>query len=238
VTIQQLLAVNIRADRGGDDSELIDSLRRFGWNQKLPAIKDEHGVVLTGHRRLRIAKRLGIEPVIEILTLGDGEAADAERVKLAMVSNIGGKPMTAKDRQRIAQHLYGGKRWTIERIAEALDVGKSTVARDLDSFPTAGKPDRPKGGRPKGSKKSGARKRLRLANGHADEPDPVPTPEDFRDAFLGRNAAARENAYYVGPFPPGWGKRFATVARDTANRWLQLADSLEQEQAHAPEEAD
>ena len=42
----------------------------------------------------KVAKQLGIDPVIETLTLGHGEEADAERLKLAIISNVGFKPMT------------------------------------------------------------------------------------------------------------------------------------------------
>jgi hypothetical protein len=60
-------------------------------------------------------------------------------------------PLTAANRKRMAERLYGTGDWTMERIATALGVGKSTVARDLQGFPTVGKPPRPKGGRPKGA---------------------------------------------------------------------------------------
>jgi ParB-like chromosome segregation protein Spo0J len=118
---RSLLSENIRTD-DGDDEELRESLRRFGWNPKLPALKDEHGEVLVGHRRLRLAKELGISPVVKVLHLGEGDDADAERVKLALISNLGFKPMTKADRQRIAERLYGDKGWTMQRIAEALGL--------------------------------------------------------------------------------------------------------------------
>jgi DeoR/GlpR family transcriptional regulator of sugar metabolism len=57
------------------------------------------------------------------------------------------------DRQHIAEHLYGKREWTMERIAEALGVSTRTVSTDLGGFEVASKPARPKGGRPKGSRK-------------------------------------------------------------------------------------
>jgi hypothetical protein len=135
----------------GDDNELRESLERFGWIKDLPALADEHGKVLVGNRRLRLAEELGIEPVIEHLTFGDGAEADAERIKLALVSNIGRNPLTKEDRQRIAEYLYGEREWTMEAIAKVLSVGVKTVSRDLEGFVTVTKPSRPKGGRPKGS---------------------------------------------------------------------------------------
>ena len=124
-------AVNIR-DIGGDDSELRESLKRFGWIKEFPALVDEHGVVLVGHRRLKIAKEEKIEPVIKKLTIGNGEASDAERLKLAIASNIGFKPITKQDRKRIAEHLYGERAWTMERIAEALNVSQRAVSEDCE----------------------------------------------------------------------------------------------------------
>jgi ParB-like chromosome segregation protein Spo0J len=142
-------AINIR-DISGDDSELRSSLKAFGWVEEFPAIEDENGVVLVGHRRLKIAREENIDPVVKKLTLGSGDAADAQRLKLALTSNIGGKPMTKMDRQHIAEHLYGEREWTMENIAKALNVAIGTVHKDLASFSPSEKPSRPKGGRPKG----------------------------------------------------------------------------------------
>lgn len=157
--LRKLLSENIRLEKG-DDEELRQSMQSFGWRKEFPALLDEHKVVLVGHRRMRLAEELGIDPVVDVLQLGDGDEADAERMKIALVSNLGGKLMTVKDRQRIALHLNGTRHWTIEAVARALNSSKSTIARDLGNFPTVGKlnhaksTSNPKGaGRPKGSKK-------------------------------------------------------------------------------------
>ena len=76
-------------------------MKAHGWVKHFPALIDEHDVTLVGHRRLKIAKELGIEPVVQKLTIGEGDEADAERLRVAIVSNIGSKPMTKEDRQRI-----------------------------------------------------------------------------------------------------------------------------------------
>jgi hypothetical protein len=148
-------ADNIRVADDNDDVELRESMQRFGWSSEFPALIDENGVVLVGHRRLNIAKELGIRPVVKTLALGAGDAADAERLKLALVSNIGSKPLTKDDRKRIAEHLYGEKEWTMERIAEALNVSHPTITRDLKDF-VHDEQNKPRGrGRPKGSGISG-----------------------------------------------------------------------------------
>jgi hypothetical protein len=103
-----------------------------GWDKNLPAIKDEHGVVLVGHRRLKIAKEDGIEPVIKVVTFGSGPEAEAARIRLANVSNIGAAGMTKEDRQRQAERLYdGGKGLSQTAIARMLGVTQTTIARDL-----------------------------------------------------------------------------------------------------------
>jgi len=117
-----------------DDSELRESLKRFGWYKQFPAIADENGVILVGHRRMKIAKELGIEPVIQAFTFGKGDAADAERLKIALASNIGGAPMTKEDRKHMAEYLYGSREWTMERIAEALNTTHKTISKDLSEF--------------------------------------------------------------------------------------------------------
>ena len=146
-------AKNIRSTTDDDDTELRSSMKQFGWIKQFPALVDEYGVVIVGHRRSKIAKQLKIESVIKKLTLGNGDAADAERFKLAIASNVGHKAMTKDDRKRIAEYLYGKREWTMERIAEALNVTQKTVSKDLTGFYTEGIKSRrsEKRGRPKGS---------------------------------------------------------------------------------------
>lgn len=151
---------NIRAI-GGDDTELRESLKAFGWVPEFPALVDENGVVLAGNRRVKIAKELGIEPVLETVNCGNGSEADARRFKLAIASNIGHQAMTAEDRKRIAAHLYGKQEWTMQRISEALGVGKGTISKDLSGIVSDGNnSNSPKSnnnkkgvGRPKGTLK-------------------------------------------------------------------------------------
>lgn len=144
-------ADNIRSTLGDDLGELVDSMRAHGWVAEFPALADEHGVVLVGHRRMKAAEVAGVEPIVKTISFGDGDAADAERVRLAIVSNIGAKPLTAEDRKRIAEHLYGERKWTQNRIAEALGVTQRTISNDVAGLEITSKPPRPRGGRPKGA---------------------------------------------------------------------------------------
>jgi hypothetical protein len=47
------------------------------------------------------------------------------------------------DRKRISEHLYGKREWTMERIAEALNVSKKTISLDLSEIVTEGNNSKP-----------------------------------------------------------------------------------------------
>jgi len=139
---------NIRSFSDKDLDELRESMREFGWIEHFPAIKDERGVVLVGHRRLRAAKLEDIEPRTVTVRLGDGDEADARRFRLAIASNLGGKPLTPTDRKKIAKYLYGdGEGWSQQRIAGALNVTQKTISKDLGGY-TEGITSRSRGGHP------------------------------------------------------------------------------------------
>jgi hypothetical protein len=146
---------NVRRNTGKDTmDELRESMRSFGWIEELPAIKDERGVVLVGHRRLAVAAEMDppIEPVVKTVRLGDGDEADAKRFALAIASNLGAKAFTPEERKDIAEYLYGERDWTPDRIAEALRVTPRTIYRDVEEFDSVSNSGKPKRGRPKGSK--------------------------------------------------------------------------------------
>jgi DNA-binding MarR family transcriptional regulator len=122
---------NIRSTARDTMEELRESMRAFGWIEQLPAIKDERGVVIAGHRRLTVAAELGIEPNVTTVRFGDGDGADAARLRIAIGSNLGTKPLTPSDRAQLAAYLYNDREWSQERVAEALNVDQATVSRDL-----------------------------------------------------------------------------------------------------------
>jgi DNA-binding transcriptional MerR regulator len=124
------LAGNVRTSPV-DDAALRETLRP-GWLTHLPAIKDEHGTVLVGNRRLALANELGIEPVIETVRFGDGAAADKARLRLAVASNTGGASLSKEDRKRLVEKMYdGGRGMSQQAIAGVLGVDQATVSRDL-----------------------------------------------------------------------------------------------------------
>ena len=132
------LAENVRTKPGPLD-ELRQSMRDYGWSVHHPAVKDERGVVLVGHRRLEVAKELGI-PVrdgIEIMThtYGIGDAADLKRFEMAVGSNLGSQPFSAHDRKKIAASMRI-EGWAQADIATALKVNQATISRDLETLCT------------------------------------------------------------------------------------------------------
>lgn len=122
---------NIREKEADDLTELRDSMREHGWVEEFPALKDERGVVLVGHRRLKVAKELGIDPKTVTIEIGRGPQADARRLRIAIVSNLGFRPMSKKSRERLSRYLYDDLDWAIEKVAAALKVSLTTISTDL-----------------------------------------------------------------------------------------------------------
>ena len=131
-------------------SALTESMQAFGWQKALPAIEDENGVIIVGHRRVHVAKELGITPVIKKVTFGEGEAADKKRIELHVAANEGFEKPSPAERKKMAIVLYnGGRGLVMEKIAEKLRVSTKTISRDLSGL-TNDKP-RERGGRPRKS---------------------------------------------------------------------------------------
>lgn len=138
--------------RSGADDELRESMKTFGWLKHLPAIKDERGVVILGHRRLAMADELGITANVQVVNFGNGDQGDLERFKHAIGSNLGAKGLSQDARRRLAIRLYGEDGWTMARIAEWLDVTAMTISNDLREFKGGLNPGgrgRPRKDRPK-----------------------------------------------------------------------------------------
>jgi hypothetical protein len=184
-----VFARNIRAPQGKDDTtDLEQSMQAFGWLDELPAIADERGVVLSGHRRLEVAKKLGIEPRIQRRSYGDGDPGTVRRAILAYAANAGVKPLTAADRKFIAKRLYEDEGLTQADIAERLHVSQRTISADLEGISnTANSPRR---GRPRKPADSAIlRGKAKMAASMADEGEP---PETIGKQFGVSGARAQE----------------------------------------------
>ena len=139
-----------------NDDELRESLKRESWWPDHPAVQDEHGIILVGNRRIRIAGELRIDPVIVTITFGEGEEADNRRVQRALSSNTS-SGVTTEDRKALAISLFKRENWTQERIARIVRVDRSMESWYLDGIcdPVTNSPPRAeKRGRPKGSGKT------------------------------------------------------------------------------------
>lgn len=103
-----------------------------------------------------------------------------------------------------------------------LEVGHSTIQRDLDGLPTVGKPPRPKGGRPKGSS---VKRRKQLY----EEAHPETKQGKLPGKGKGKGKSKRLHKSQVGTFvndtAAKTGKSRTSVARD-ATRGNKLGDDL------------
>ena len=220
-------AENIRALKRDDLTELRESMQHFGWLDYHPAILDEHGVVIVGHRRLAVAKELGIEPKTVTITFGSGDPGDAERVRYALASNLGGRPLNPSDRKHIAQRLYATGEWSLRDLARALNDAKSNIERDVQGVvvcPTRDKPKdsySPKGGRPKGSKtRSQQREKAEAAIKQIVEAGEEPTVAKVAAvAKVSRTAAEPEVAIHRATASPVT----TDPLRDKVRQWLVAA---------------
>lgn len=153
---------NIRSITGISDAELRASMQTFGWLKHLPAYADQNGVIIVGHRRLKIAAELGITSVIVKFDFD----SPTDALALAIASNVGSAAMDKKARQRIAvAACLAGH--TQQEIAKVLGVSQNTISRDLESLstvdklpPRTSKRGRKGEGRPKGSGKKGDAEKL------------------------------------------------------------------------------
>ena len=141
---------NIRIELGNLD-ELRDSMKAWGWiaQPQFRALGDRRSkIVLIGHRRIAVAEELNIDwqQHIDWIDIGDGDAADVERFKLAIASNIGSRGLTPNDRKRIAAHLKLEHGWSQQKIAAALVVSQRQISTDLRELEVASNSKR---GRPR-----------------------------------------------------------------------------------------
>jgi predicted transcriptional regulator len=123
---------NIRTDDVPDearDAVLRASMETFGWVKHFPAIQDQDGKTLVGHRRLRIAKALRLEPVIKTVNCANNAARD----QVAVAANVGYVQMSKEDRKRIAQRMYAdpANTHTQAQIAAVLGVSQRQISTDV-----------------------------------------------------------------------------------------------------------
>lgn len=179
----------------GDLSDLRESMRENGWinDPIFDAIQDERGIILVGHRRIAVAKELGIEPHLRTVKCGDGDEADVKRFQLALLSNIGRREMTKAERQKIVAVLAGPDHdWTQTSIAAALGVSQQVISKDIgelkDSNELPRRGNSRKAGRPPGPAKPKETKSrdpevLAVIRERIESGEPPPSQKELRERF-------------------------------------------------------
>lgn len=122
------------------EAALTESIRRFGV--LVPVVRDQHGNLLDGRHRSRIADTLGAKYRVDVVNVADEDEAAA----IASTLNSDRRHLTAEQRREMVRHLRE-EGHSLRAIGGALGVEKKQVQRDLasggDTVPTS--PERTRG---------------------------------------------------------------------------------------------
>jgi ParB-like chromosome segregation protein Spo0J len=130
------------------EAALRASIVRFGV--LVPVVKDQHGRIIDGHHRSRIAQELKVDYRVDQVTVAD----DDEAAAMARTLNADRRHLTEEQRKEVvallaAETVAVGReevaRYSPEAIAGALGVDRKTVAKDIEelgSDPTFKRPSR------------------------------------------------------------------------------------------------
>lgn len=121
------------------EAALRSSIRR--WGVIYPIVVDQHGHVIDGHHRQRIARELGLNPKTEIRRVRNEDEAR----ELARTLNEDRRQMPAEMRRPIVADLRN-EGHSLRAIAGATGASKSQVDRDVRQLSRAGQLPRPTGG--------------------------------------------------------------------------------------------
>jgi len=108
------------------EAALVGSIERFGV--LVPVIKDQHGRILDGHHRARIAHELNIDYPTDTRHV----ANDEEAAEIARTLNSDRRHLTEDQRREVAAQLRA-EGHSLRAIAGALGVAHKTIHRDLAS---------------------------------------------------------------------------------------------------------
>lgn len=128
-----LIRPNPFQPRGEFDDEEIDrlaaSIKRQGLLQPVVvrAIPGGFFELVAGERRWRAAKKVGLEKIPSIIRQVD----DRRMLELALVENIQRKDLNPMEKARAFRQLMQLNRWTQEQVADAMGLGRPTVANFL-----------------------------------------------------------------------------------------------------------
>jgi len=117
------------------EAALRASIYRFGV--LVPVAKDQHGNILDGHQRARIADELGVKYPVNIIEVAD----DAEALEIARTLNEDRRAMPKAERLEVVKALRE-EGVTLSDIAEVVGTDVATVHRDLSTIADAKVPER------------------------------------------------------------------------------------------------
>ena len=107
---------------------LADSIRQYGIMQPLTVRKNgEEYELISGERRLRAAKELGMTSVPCIIT----EASDQRSAEMAIIENLMRQDLNIFEQASAIEALLDAHGLTQEQIAEKLSVSQSFIANKL-----------------------------------------------------------------------------------------------------------
>lgn len=107
------------------EDALRASIERFGV--LVPVVKDQHGNIIDGHHRARIADQLGVPYRVDVVQVADEDEAR----EIARTLNADRRQLTEEQRRAVVVELR--RQGHSERaIAGALGVSKATVHRDIE----------------------------------------------------------------------------------------------------------
>lgn len=106
------------------EAALRTSIERFGVI--VPIVKDQHGRILDGHHRSRIADELGVNYAINVREVEDENEARA----IARTLNADRRHLTKEQRREVASALHS-EGHSMRAIARALKVAHTTIQDDV-----------------------------------------------------------------------------------------------------------
>ena len=106
------------------EAALRESIRKFGVI--VPIVKDQHGRIIDGHHRARIADELGADYRVDQITVID----DEEAREVARTLNAIRRHLSPEQRREIVAQLRGDGH-SLRAIAGAVGVDEKTVRKDV-----------------------------------------------------------------------------------------------------------
>lgn len=109
------------------EDALRASIERFGV--LVPVVKDQHGNIIDGHHRSRIADQLGVPYRVDVVQVADEDEAR----EIARTLNSDRRHLSDEQRRQVVAHLRSLGH-SLRAIGAAVGVDKKQVQRDLEKI--------------------------------------------------------------------------------------------------------